>query len=266
MDEYIKQLPEIEKMAQSIRDEWFAWNPQRLKTLQTPLHAIRTMRAFDTSPKKLFGSASEKKVDEKKADNRPEFIFPAPKNPWEYNAHPKRPTKARIEELQQPWIENEFYGSLVRYDDESDIVPFKTIMPAPAILEKNPDFFTSVHLCGEGLIKEQEEAKQQEIKKWESKVVVDDPHFYSIIKSRKQVSQTDRNEITLKGTPMKKGFKISHAKPLPTSMHINEPYEEGDDQFLFRKVDPTKFKGSKDFVRYIMHHPTMISKAPCKKG
>ena len=153
----------------------------------------------------------------------------------------------------------------MRYDDESDIVPFKTIMPAPAILEKNPDFFTSVHLCGEGLIKEQEEAKQNEIEKWNSKVVVDDPHFYSIIKSRKNVSQTDRNELTLKGPPIKKGFQISHADPLPTSMHINDPYEEGDDNFFGRKVDPTKFMGGSDFVRFLQTDSSIVYKPKPKK-
>ena len=55
-------------------------------------------------------------------------------------------------------------------DDERDMIPFKTIMPAPAILEKNQDFFTSVHLCGEGLVKEQQEAKQAEMANWNSKV------------------------------------------------------------------------------------------------
>ena len=261
LDEYIKQLPEMEKMAQSIRDEWFTWNPQRLRSFRSPLQQIKAVRAFQAmSPPKT----AEKK-EEVKVDPRPEFIFPVPKSPGQYNSHPKRPTKARKEELEQPWIENEFYGSLMRYDDESDIVPFKTIMPAPAILEKNPDFFTSVHLCGEGLIKEQEEAKQQEIEKWNSKVVVDDVHFYSIIKSRKQVSQTDRHEITLKGPPMKKGFQISHAQPIPTSVHFEEPYEEEDDKFFRRKVDPSKFIAG-DFVRHIHGRDNKVYKPNLKSA
>ena len=255
LEEYINLLPAMETMASGIRDEWFAWNPQRLRRARSPLQKIRTVKAFQSaSPKKPGQQGAAHKEGEAgttRPDDRPEFIFPAPKSPWEYNAHPKRPTKARIEELEQSWIENEFYGSLMRYDDETDIVPFKTIMPAPAILEKNKEFFTSVHLCGEGLIKEQEAAKQQEIDKWNSKVVVDDPHFYSIIKSRKKVSQTDRNELTLKGSPIKKGFKIAHAKALPTSMHINVPYEEGDQTYFQRQVDPSKFTGGNDFVRYI---------------
>ena len=264
LDEYIQQLPEMEKVAQSIRDEWFTWNPQRLKTFRSPLQAVKAVHAFQSaSPKNLFKTKAKEKEDE--STSRPEFIFPAPKSPGQYNSHPKRPTKARIEELEQPWIENEFYGSLIRYDDESDIVPFKTIMPAPAILEKNPDFFTSVHLCGEGLIKEQEAAKQQEIERWNSKVVVDNPHFYSIIKSRKQVSQTDRNEITLKGPPVKKGFRISHADPLPTSMHINDPYEEGDDKFFRRKVDPSKFKAGADFITYIHTDESKVYRPKTKK-
>ena len=131
---------------------------------------------------------------------------------------------------------------------------------------KNADFFTSVHLCGEGLVKEQAEAKQQEIAKWNSKVVVDDVHFYSIIKSRKNVSQTDRNEITLKGPPVKKGFKISHANPVPVSMHINVPYEEGDDNFFGRKVDPSKFLTGKDFVRFQFHRKSKIYQPSLKKS
>lgn len=51
-------------------------------------------------------------------------------------------------------------------------------------LEKNPEFFRSVHLVGEGLAKEKEEAKRKSEEIWRSKVIrVDsDETFFSGIR------------------------------------------------------------------------------------
>lgn len=43
-------------------------------------------------------------------------------------------------------------------------------MPAPGLLTKDPEYWKSVHLVGEGLAKEQAEAQVKELAAWKSKV------------------------------------------------------------------------------------------------
>ena len=69
----------------------------------------------------------------------------------------------------------------------------------------------------------------------------------------------------MKGPPIKKGFQISHAQPIPTSMHFQEPYKEGDDKFFRRKVDPGKFIAG-DFVRHIHGRDNKVYKPNLKSA
>ena len=47
--------------------------------------------------------------------------------------------------------------------------------------EEDPQYWKSVHLCGEGLAKEQAAAKERELKEWKDKVVVDNIHFVRVM-------------------------------------------------------------------------------------
>ncbi|CAM9835132.1 unnamed protein product, partial [Phaeothamnion confervicola] len=38
------------------------------------------------------------------------FVWPAPRWPAEYNVHPRKPSQSRVDELQEPWVENALFG------------------------------------------------------------------------------------------------------------------------------------------------------------
>lgn len=78
----------------------------------------------------------------------------------------QKPSQARIEDLQQPWEEGTALGTSMlpaRADGEDADAwhqPFYTMIQAGGLLEKNKEYFKSVHLTGEGLAKEMAEAKR----------------------------------------------------------------------------------------------------------
>ena len=165
--EYLDHLQSIQVASQSIRNEWHTWNPQRITRPQgregegeeeaggrSSSGAGKESSAGGggggggASDGGAWGAQTFEEPDTltggrgaKDGKPRPEFIWPAPKMPGQYNSHPKKPTKARIEELAQPWLENEYHAAPMMREDERDIIPFKTIMPAPAILEKVSTLF-----------------------------------------------------------------------------------------------------------------------------
>ena len=231
--EYLMELETMKEYSENIKAEWHTWNPQRevLKRIERGELDNLTNGEYEFEIVK-----GKTKVDKgSKLADSDAFVWPVPKEPRQYIEHPKRPNAARIEELQQPWIENEYNQGPVGREEEQFAVPFKTIMPAPALFEPTPP---SVHLVGDGLIRELKEAKQREIDLWDSKVVVDNIHFHATFKNRKKVSQTDRHEITLKDKPVKTGFKIAHVEPIRKSMFLDAKFEEADKEVLLRK--PTK--------------------------
>ena len=135
------------------------------------------------------------------------FVYPAPKKPQEYNAHPHKPSDSRIDILCEPWVENEFHPQPLGRDSvlpDDQEVDFDTIpsngkmifggfehprferdydgnnlgnpqrLPRGRLMdERNADYFRSVHLCGEGLAAEELEAKRKAAELFNSKVVVD---------------------------------------------------------------------------------------------
>lgn len=143
------------------------------------------------------------------------FVYPAPKPQSEYNAHPNKLSRARVEELAKPWVEGAMcHGDLSRVDDPSlavdsahkfDTVPSKSVacfggfgreiyereyagcdignperLPRGKSLTRKLDdtqYLRSVHLCGEGLAAEAAEARLKEDEDFRSKVVVDTLDF-----------------------------------------------------------------------------------------
>ncbi|CAM9490581.1 unnamed protein product, partial [Hapterophycus canaliculatus] len=105
----------------------------------------------------------------------------------------------------------------------------------------DPGFFRSVHLVGEGLAREKEQAKQRAQELWRSKVVVDDTDFrvgnFSV---RDTPLQADRAKDILRSPITKKAFKIvCNARlpsgkqvpllPPPVSAFSLEPFAEPED-------------------------------------
>lgn len=138
------------------------------------------------------------------------FVYPPPKDPEEYKAHPDKPSAARVDDLAEPWEEGGIFGAdLSRVDDPTlDVDPNHAFnakgrcpstfggldapryerpydsshlgdpvrLPRGRSLAQRADdtaYYKSVHLCGEGLAAEAEEAKKREADAFRSKLVVD---------------------------------------------------------------------------------------------
>ncbi|TMW55410.1 hypothetical protein Poli38472_013301 [Pythium oligandrum] len=113
------------------------------------------------------------------------FIYPAPRPTSEYYKHRDAPSEARCEDLRQPFVDNINHPKPVSRDGSSPSNgrsrPEFVTLPSKDMVfggtngdgSANPDYFKSVHLCGEGLRREMEEALQKEQDEWERKLVVD---------------------------------------------------------------------------------------------
>jgi len=251
--------------AETIRENWREWNPVRVsidradeleRTAATPASIEGAANAERDAPGDGYGMHADP------------FRWPPARRASEYVRHPKRPTDARIEELRSPWLENEYNntsanntGSVGR--NAAPSVPFHTnvVRGSGQLFERDPKYFTSVHLCGDGLIREQMEARQHEEEEFNAKVVVDDIHFKSVIKSRAKPSQTDRHQSLLNDSPVKKGLRPANKLDVPPiSMRITLPHEEADKTILQRKDDRNRFKGDGDFRRHIKSNVSKVHK------
>ena len=187
------------------------------------------------------------------------FVYPAPKPPAEYNVHPKKPSEARVVELNEEWVENEFQATdLGRSDDPSlrvdpardfDTIPSNgamefgglrrpkfereydgshlgdiTRLPRGAILQDkygDTEYLRSVHLCGEGLAAEAAETKRKEEALFRSKVVVDSLDFkVGNFLQIDRPSQTDRNKEILHGPVKSRALKIVRNAKLPSGKSV----------------------------------------------
>lgn len=130
------------------------------------------------------------------------FVYPAPRPPTDFIAHPHKPSESRIAMLAEPWVENELHPKPVSRDASSLDGPDFNSLPVaggstifggfrkPAFarsydnnhigdprklprgkltLEKDPKFFSSVHLSGDGLQKEMEEEAARQRQAWMDK-------------------------------------------------------------------------------------------------
>ena len=88
--------------------------------------------------------------------------------------------------------------------------------------ERNPDFFKSVFLCGDGLAAEEAANRQREEDEWQAKVVVDNvrftPHFTS-----NHPTQLHKLKGMLDGKVKHKGLRIVHKARLPSGKKTAPP-------------------------------------------
>jgi hypothetical protein len=162
------------------------------------------------------------------------FQYPFPTQPHEYMQLQNKPSGARIEELQQAWVENENF----RPDVESDtsavgLCPRHSITRASTsshgrcclnglrrgvawqnrfntvfrgareggtLFDQSLEHYESVFAVPEELAMEEEfDRFVKELESWRSKVVVDDLCFHSTFVSRKKPGQIDKHQLMLHG-------------------------------------------------------------------
>eukprot|EP00891_Asterochloris_glomerata_P007094 jgi/Astpho2/7094/Aster-x1406 len=214
-----------------LREQWAAWNPQRAaaQDLQHRIEAGEVsyedtvQAAVQHKGEVLPGTVSPQEATRRGwyAHSGP-FKWPAPKAAQMFNQHPKRPSQARIDDLAEPWTD-----SYSPQAPEEFAAPFQSIAVASSLFTKDPEYWKSVHLVGQGLARERQEAKQRELDAWKAKVVVADTCFHSTLPRRRKPSQMDTVQPILHDPPAKLGFKISQAPKAPYSIFLGEPYRDG---------------------------------------
>jgi hypothetical protein len=196
------------------------------------------------------------------------FVYPAPREPSEYYKHKDAPSGTRCDDLRSPWIENLYHPLPVSSDDEgtrAGVPTFNTLPVKDMIFggtnadgSINQEYFKSVHLVGDGLAKEKEEAKAKEHQEWLDKLVVDQnnirflAHGSTMGQGRSKPSGLDKTKDILDGPALSKPLRIIRAAKLPSgkavplqpvsvSIMCSDPYVGGATTCLMREKDTTQF-------------------------
>ncbi|ETM44068.1 hypothetical protein L914_10675 [Phytophthora nicotianae] len=180
---------------------------------------------------------TEEQENRKKWTTQRGFIYPAPRQPSEYKKHPNAPSEARCEDLRQPFVDNINHPKPVSRDSSepgSRKCPEFSTLPSKDMVfggtngdgTVNPDYFRSVHLCGEGLRLEMEEALKKEQDEWERRLVVDKKqlkflaHGSICSQPRDKPSQLDKISDILRGPAHSKPIRIVKNATLPSGKRV----------------------------------------------
>lgn len=165
------------------------------------------------------------------------FIYPAARQPGEYYKHANAPSGARCEDLRQPFVDNANHPKPVSRDSGelgSKRGPEFSTLPSKDMIfggtngdgTVNCDYFRSVHLCGEGLRHEMEEALKKEQDDWERRLVVDKKQLKFLAhgsicgQPREKPSQLDKISDVLRGPAYSKPIRIVKNATLPSGKRV----------------------------------------------
>ena len=182
------------------------------------------------------------------------FVYPAPKKVAEFAAHPHKPSTSRVEELKEPWVENEMhplpvgrasvlqegqpdfdtipaqgkelFGGLhvPQYErpyDSQNVGSEQRLPRGKITLNANPDYFKSVHLTGAGLAEEKLAQKAAEEAAWQAKVVVDHLDFkVGGFNVRDRPLQMNRTDDVVKGPVKNKPLLMVRNAKLPSGKKV----------------------------------------------
>lgn len=188
---------------------------------------------------------SEAAASRRKWTTQRGFVYPVPRQPDEYYRHKDAPSEARREDLREPFVDNANHPKPVSRGevdaDDSTSTRRRTSLPAFSTLPSkdmvfggtnadgsvNTAYFRSVHLCGDGLRHEQEEALKRELADWERRLVVDKSqrrflaHGNTTGLSRATpASQLDKIADILEGPVRSKPLRIVKNAALPSGKRV----------------------------------------------
>lgn len=185
---------------------------------------------------------TEELENRKKWTTQRGFVYPAPRNTEEYYKHPNAPSEARCEDLREPFVDNSNHPKPVSRESSNNTASGSRSSPLPEFSTLpsknmifggtngdgtvNAEYFRSVHLCGDGLRLEQEEALKREQEEWERRLVVDKKQIKFLAHGnitslpRKKPSQLDKITDILKGTPRSKPIRIVKNAALPSGKRV----------------------------------------------
>lgn len=169
------------------------------------------------------------------------FVYPAPRKPGDYYKHADAPSEARCEDLRVPFVDNENHPKPVSRDDgsrpggdQSHRPEFSTLPSRDMVFggtngdgSVNAEYFRSVHLCGQELRQEMEEALQREQQAWEQRLVVDKSQLKFLAHGNTcsatqpaKPSQLDKLTDLLAGPVRSKPLRIVRNATLPSGKRV----------------------------------------------
>ncbi|RQM25319.1 hypothetical protein B5M09_000896 [Aphanomyces astaci] len=228
----------------------YIYSGQKLRTKDLAKDAMRQRLSRDRKAtytySKDFNSLTMSMVDDTKlavlaeAESRAQFttpsgfVYPAPRQPSEFYKHKDAPSAARCQDLHSPWIENLYPPQPLSRGGEGETSPFFNSLPSKDMVfggtnadgSVNAEYFKSVHLVGDGLAKEMEEAKAKDQKEWMDKLVVDRDNLRFIAhgdimgQGRARPSPLDKPCDILAGPVRSKPLRIVRAAKLPSGKAV----------------------------------------------
>lgn len=188
---------------------------------------------------------SEELADRKRWTTQRGFVYPPPRQPDEYYRHKDVPSEARCEDLRAPFVDNVNHPKPVSREADGPnsgsgsrsrglLAEFSTLPSKDMVFggtngdgTVNRDFFRSVHLCGDGLRQEQEEALKRELLDWERRLVVDRKQLKFLAHGnttglpRKRLTQLDKITDILAGPIVRsKPLRIVRNATLPSGKRV----------------------------------------------
>ncbi len=134
-----------------------------------------------------------------------------------YAEHPKRPPQSVLDDLQVPYVEQlkdkiaTMKGRAPFVPEDLDKVDFFTNFRCPPTFADR-EFFKTVFISGDDMVKEMHEAKLKEVEDWKKKVVVENPHFAVNTRQPPHIAQADKMKTLLEEQPKKVGLRLSNSQ------------------------------------------------------
>jgi hypothetical protein len=225
---------------------------------------------------------NEKALNQSKWRTKEGFQNVTKKPKEEYNMHPKKPPQDMLDDLKEPfYIQKELKDKTIkslqrdlRTDHNKDEFNLN-IKPVTTFSKK--EYFNTVFLGGDDVIKEMEEAQKQDLDKWRSKLVVDNPHFKVNTRPVKKTEQLDKTRGILEDKPKKIGIRgprnrlrTMAAKNIVscpyTSVFMSEKYKDPKYRLADLKTDDTtKMVSMKNFDTNIKNDTLSHSRVSAKR-
>ncbi|KAF1328476.1 hypothetical protein FI667_g6738, partial [Globisporangium splendens] len=286
-----KQLVDAQWNEQSAKAPVYMYSGQKLRdALQDEMrrqlakdhHATytysRDFQSLAVSLVDMDASQQQRREDRSKWTTKRGFVYPPPRRPQECNVHKDAPSEARCEDLRAPFVDNVNHPKPVSRESTSNnngTKPEFSTLPSKDMIfggtngdgSVNAKYFCSVHLCGDGLRREQEEALKREQDEWERRPVVDKKQIKFLahgnvmgVPSSRPLSQLDKITDILDGVPRSKPIRIVKNATLPSgkrvpldtapvTIHDQQPYAGAvATQFAntLRATDTTQFVAPMD--------------------
>ena len=191
-----------------------------------------------------------------------------------WNEHPKRPAQSTIDNLKIPHHHQaaETKQRLKGFQyvpGQNGKADFQSKIKSQGPTFSDADYFKTVFISGDDMVKEIAEQKQKEIDDFNKKVVVANQHFYVNTLEKSNVSQLDRFTNVREDDVKKVGLRHSKRRisamverqilvaktvdPMPVSMLKDEEYFYKDHRPPWKVFDKTRSIAGKDMDTNI--HP-----------